>query len=229
MPALIESISQTRARQPRRTTLPVAPNPLIGREEERRAIIAALTDPACRLLTLVGPGGTGKTRLALDAASSLAGHFADGVVWVPLASVAAADSVAVAIAGALQHPLHGAEPPVAQVLDLLHDRDLLLALDNMEHVLEAADILAMLLEHAPRVRLLVTSRERLRLAGEWVIEVPGLALPDAGGSPEGTHAAAIRLFEVRARQVMHQFAVAEANQADVTRICRLLEGMPLGI
>ena len=229
MPALMESIAQTRARQPHRTALPAAPNALIGREEQHAAIVAALLDPACHLVTLVGPGGAGKTRLALEVASSLAGQFADGVFWVALAPVAAADSVAVAIATALQHPLHGAAPPAAQVLDLLRDRDMLLVLDNMEHVLAAADLVATLLEHAPKVRWLVTSRERLRLAGEWVIDVPGLALPDAQGVEDGAHAAAVRLFEVRARQVMHQFAVTEANQRDVTRICRLVEGMPLGI
>ena len=201
MPALMQTIADSRTRQPQRAALPVAPNALIGRDEEHRAIVAALTTPACRLVTLVGPGGAGKTRLALEVASDLVTSFADGVVWVALAPVTTAEHVIDALATALQHPLHGAEPPLAQVLAVLRTRQLLVVLDNFEHVLDAAGELATLLEGAPGVRWLVTSRERLRLGGEWVIDVPGLALPEQAAPVDAAPAAAVRLFETRARQV----------------------------
>jgi predicted ATPase/DNA-binding CsgD family transcriptional regulator/transcriptional regulator with XRE-family HTH domain len=229
VPAIVQRLSNARGTRARHAALPIAPNPLIGRADEYATIARAVTNSTCRLVTLVGPGGVGKTRLALQVATTLAAEFADGVAWVSLAPVAAADHIAAAIADALQVPLHGAESPADQVLDALRDRTMLLVLDNMEHLLEATSLLATMLEQAPSVRLLVTSRERLRVGGEWVIDVPGLALPPVGPSTRLVQVAAVQLFTQRAQQVAHAFVVTDANGAAIARICHLLEGMPLGI
>jgi predicted ATPase len=137
--------------------------------------------------------------------------------------------VAVAIAEALGQPLHGMEPPGDQVLAALHDQEVLLVLDDMDHVLEAGPLLVEILAAAPAVRCLVTSRERLRVTGEWVIDLQGLAFPAGAALEESAQTAAVRLFEERARQVERDFSVNGTNLAAVIRLCRLLEGMPLGI
>jgi predicted ATPase/transcriptional regulator with XRE-family HTH domain len=208
--------------------LPLAPNALLGRETERRVVAVAFDDHRCRLVTLSGAGGVGKSRLALQLAGDLAHRFADGVVWVELAPLTEAGQVAAAIAEALGMKLQGARSPFDQVCDALGERRFLLVLDNMEHLLDAAELLARLLASAPGVRLLVTSRERLRLAGEWVIDVPGLALADSSGAAQ-RGSAAVRLFTERAQQAVHEFALDEHNQHAVVQICRLVEGLPLGI
>lgn len=213
----------------RTKALPVAPNALIGREGEHGAIRAGLLDPQQRLVTLLGPGGIGKTRLALQVATDLQTAFPDGIAWVSLASVAQLDDVPTAIADALQFPFQGTEPPETQLLHYLRERELLLVLDNLEHLLDTARFVADLLQHALHIKVLTTSRERLRVAGEWVVELGGLALPHETGLEHLTHAAAVLLFVERARQIERTFALTPDNGAAITRICRLLEGMPLGI
>lgn len=219
--------NQTQRR--RRQTLPTASNILIGRERELSDLATSMSDPHCRLLTLVGAGGVGKTSLALQLAANLAGHFADGAVWVALEGVDTAEHVAPAIADAIGLQLQGGVPAQRQVLDDLRERELLLVLDNLEHLLDAVDLFGAILAEAPAVKMLVTSRERLRIRGEWAVDLGGLALPQEQTVAGVARSAAVLLFLERARQVDHRWALTPHNQAQVVQICRLLDGMPLGI
>ena len=209
--------------------LPVPVTPLIGRATEVAAACQRLLDPACRLLTLVGAGGIGKTRLSIQVASELGERFADGAGFVALAPILDPAQVATTIADALGCPPAPGLPPEELLLQWLRGRELLLVLDNMEHLLAATALLRGIMREAPGVRLLVTSRERLRLQGEWVVEVGGLPIPSAESVATIERYDAVLLFVDRARQVSGEFALTPANGAAVVRICRLLAGMPLGI
>ncbi len=203
----------------------------VGREAELVTIRTRLTAEPCRLLTLVGPGGAGKTRLAMRAAGSLADSFEDGVALVPLASVADASALPLALAAAVGVDLKGGHPPLEQVSAALKDRRLLLVLDQFEHMGEAALALSTLLNACPNVRCLVTSRERLRLQGEWLLPVVGLGVPVAAEvePDEATEFAAVQLLLDRARQVRPDFALTQRMTPVAVRLCRWLEGHPLGI
>jgi hypothetical protein len=160
-----------------RHNLPAQSTLFIGREQEMAALADLCADPACRLITLVGPGGIGKTRLTLQTAADQLSRFAHGVWFIPLAPLASPDLIPSSIAEALTFRPYGAENLRTQLLNFLVDRHLLLVLDNFEHLLDGVDLLPEILEHAPGVRLLVTSRERLRLREEWVFDVRGLLFP----------------------------------------------------
>lgn len=197
---------------------PVQLTSFIGRQEEIGTITRLLASPACRLLTLVGTGGIGKTRLAMEAAMHLEEGFADGTYFVPLQAVAAPDALVYAIADVLDVGMYDQDKPHHQLLRYLQSRHLLLILDNFEHLLEGIDLIVDMLQQAPHVKLVVTSREVLRLQGEHIYEVDGFALPEE----------AIDLFTIRARQVRHHF-VLDDNRQHVTRICQLVGYMPLAI
>src|SRR5687768_9572432 len=197
----------------------------IGRDDDIQAIARHLQD--CRLLTLVGPGGIGKTRLALEAAARAQASFRDGIYFIPLQSLGSPELLVYTIAEALGIGLYEETSPQGQLIQYLHPRKLLLVLDNMEHLLDAADLLVSILAGAVGVKLLVTSREVLNLQGEQIVEVSGLALPE-DNHPASEMVDSIRLFATRARQGRPDFSL-DGQQAHVTRICRLVEGMPLGI
>jgi predicted ATPase/DNA-binding NarL/FixJ family response regulator len=177
-----------------------------------------LADPTCRLLTLTGPGGVGKTRLAIEAARRHQHGRETDIAFVTLLDVSTAPGAPVAIAVALDVALSGQSEPRAQLLDALRHRRLLLVLDNFEHLTDAAPILSDLLTAAPDLKLLVTSREALQLHEEWRYPVAGLPVDDN----------ALRLFAERARRVRPDFSPAAEREA-IIRICRLVEGMPLAI
>jgi predicted ATPase/DNA-binding XRE family transcriptional regulator len=231
-PAMFRAAQVTPA-YPALVSLPTPLGRLIGRETELAELRAGFQDEDGRLLTLTGPGGVGKTRLALAvAAASVAAAFADGAVFVDLAPVADAALVLSAIAQALDvRETHGRS--VADVLHAaLRDRHLLLVLDNFEHVLPAAVDLAALLAACPRVTALVTSRAPLRLRGERRFVTPPLTLPGLNGNHtfETVAAApAIALFVERAQSVQPDFTLDPGNADAVVAICQRLDGLPLAI
>ena len=211
--------------------LPTQPTPFIGREQELAAIAAHLEDTACRLLTLIGPGGIGKTRLALEAAAHQLhiGAFPHGVLFVSLAPISSAEFLVSVVSGALRFAFYGPQDPRVQLLNYLGDRQMLLVMDNFEHVLEGAGFLAECLTSAPGVKFLVTSRERLNLLGEWLFEVEGMSVPERGQTEGTEDYSVVQLFLQSARRVWAGFTLSETEKPHVVRICQLVGGMPLGI
>lgn len=215
--------------------LPPVVGGFIGRAKELADIHNLIVaDPACRLLALIGPGGNGKTRLAIEVAQRALAAFPDGVCFAPMASVAEAAFVPMALAEALNFNLAGTATLEAQVLNYLRDKQLLLILDNFEHVTAAAGWLADILAAAPRVKLLITSRERLNVQAEWVYAVGGMTFPpddhraaDEGLSPD--EYSAVSLFMQRARQAVVRFAPTPDDLSAIIRICQLVDGSPLAI
>ena len=211
--------------------LPAELTSFVGRRGEVAEVRRLLANS--RLVTLTGVGGVGKTRLALRAVAGLARAFGDGVHLVQLDQVREEALVAQAVAGALGLREQGGAVPGAALADYLSDRQLLLALDNCEHLVEAAAKLAdLLLRAAPGLRVLATSRESLNIAGETVLLVPPLPVPEAGQELTLAQLArfpAVALFAERAGQVVPGFAVSEANMAAVAGVCRRLEGLPLAL
>ncbi|HEU5090485.1 MAG TPA: BTAD domain-containing putative transcriptional regulator, partial [Roseiflexaceae bacterium] len=210
-------------------SLPAALTPFVGREQELHAIGDLLSDRRCRLVTLHGPGGVGKTRLALQAALENAEMYADGVWFVSLAHLLAPALLVPTIADALNVPLRGSGPPLTQLQQAVQSKNSLLVLDNFEQLVEEAPVLSELLRAAPNLSMIVTSRERLALQSEWVIEISGLTVPIAGRDDDIAQSSAGQLWIQTAQRARHGYALSESDYAAVGQICRLVEGMPLAI
>ncbi len=214
--------------------LEAALSPIIGRERELAQIRERLQQPTCRLLTLVGIGGVGKTRLALEAALHLtqldAGQslFADGIFWVRLEYAETDALLLSAIAGAVQYSFQGVAEPAKQLLEFLRHRRLLLVLDNVEHLASQGDLLLRILQSAPGVKLLVTSREWLNFQGEWLVEVNGLPYPLTFDQETWRSYPAAQLFVQCATAMVADFD-AQAQETAIIQICGIMEGLPLGI
>ncbi len=209
--------------------LPVNLTSFVGREFELAALGRLLNDPLCRLLTLIGTGGIGKTRLAIEAASRHREHFTGGVCFIPLASLSSSTFLVQAIGDSLTFSFQGQIEPRAQLLDHLSTRQMLLVLDNFEHLLDGAAFLVEILERAPHVKLLTTSRERLNLQSEWVYTIQGMRVPSSDQVDRFEEYTSVQLFIQSARRAKADFMLQTEDWPAVARICQLVEGIPLSI
>src|SRR5579859_4766 len=182
--------------------LPAQPTPFVGRDEELATIATLLNDPNIRLVTLVGPGGIGKTRLALQAAEEQIGRYEHGLFFVSLAPISSSDLLASTIANAMQFVFYGSEKPDVQLVNHLRKKQMLLVLDNFEHLLDGASLVSEILEAAPGVKVLATSRESLNLSSEAVFNLDGLDFPDWETSQDAFEYSAVKLFMQSARRVL---------------------------
>ncbi|MCA1705881.1 MAG: adenylate/guanylate cyclase domain-containing protein [Actinobacteria bacterium] len=212
------------------TNLPPLLSPLVGRAEDIAGIVSRLSSPDSKIVTLTGPGGVGKTRVALAVGQELLPSFPDGVFFVDLSAVADPTLLVGAIAAALGLRESPGRTLTETLAEFLAARHTLLILDNLEHLLDAAADVSALAASAPSLKVLVTSREALRTEGEREFPIPPLALPVSGEEPGDIFASpAIKLFVARAQAVRPGFTVAPEAAADVARICRRVDGLPLAI
>lgn len=215
------------------SNLPVPATPFVGREHELADITRMLADPAHRLVTLVGPGGIGKTRLVLEAAARQQNAFRDGVWFVPLQPLHSSEYVLGAVADTIRLCCSQTGDPGQQILEHLAPKNLLLVMDNFEHLLDASEIVGDILDAAPEIKILVTSREALNLQQEWVWPVSGLAYPDPAILHNGSGVnvedyGAVQFFVQSAHRTRADFSF-DAERAGVLRLCALTEGSPLGL
>jgi predicted ATPase/uncharacterized protein HemY len=205
-----------------------AATPFVGREREIAELQALLADPHCRLLTLVGPGGIGKSRLAFQVAQEVSGSFCDGCHFVPLSAVRSPTYIPLAVGNAMDFRFTGPLDPKVQLLRRLESREVLLVLDDFDRLLQGAPLIRELLQGTQHLRIMITSRQRLNLRIERVLELGGLEVPADGDGRHPSEYDSVKLFEEGARRVRPDFSLAE-EQRHVVRICQVLEGMPLGL
>ncbi len=223
------NVAKIAAARPRHN-LPQQLTPFIGREAELAALQTRFANPSYRLLSIVGPGGIGKSRLAQQVAAQQLNRFRDGVYFVALAQVPTVEAIPLAIVETLHLAFAASlKSPAEQLFEMIGHKQLLLVLDNFEHLMAGVDLLVALLQQAPAVLLLVTSRERLNLQAEDLFELQGLPVPGSSTDAAATDFAAIRLFVDRAHRLDKQFKLTAEQLPHVVQICQLVEGFPLAI
>lgn len=210
------------------SNLPIPATPFIGRQQESDSIARMLTDPRQRLITILGPGGIGKTRLALEAARAQLATFDQQVYFIQLAAFQTADSILPAIASALNIPSTSADELKVRLSDYLRGKKVLLALDNFEHLMDGAPLFSELLQKTPQLKILVTSRERLNLQGEWTFELGGLTVPPQADEGRAAYSA-LQLFELHAWRIRPDLQLVGTEREAAIRICQRVDGMPLAI
>lgn len=244
----LSSLPASISRLPRVSRIPVPPTPIIGREGELLEIEHLLCEVNCRLLSIVGEGGIGKSRLALEIArqfeaeeaSCEVSQFRDGIFFIPLVSLGSAELIITAIADAISFTFYDRADHQQQLIDHLQDKRLLLVLDNFDHLVQGAGILAELLAAIPGIQMLVTSRERLNLLGEWVFVLECLPYPhlsedqsqfllDHNMRTQLENYSAVVMFTQCARRRDASFRLTEENQLAVLKICQLVNGIPLAL
>jgi predicted ATPase/class 3 adenylate cyclase/Tfp pilus assembly protein PilF len=211
--------------------LPSQPTEFIGREKELEEISAWLREPARRLINIVGPGGIGKTRLALQAGAASFDRFDHGVFFIPLENltIGSIQFLVFTIAEALNFTFYSREDPRLQLINYLREKQMLLILDNFEHLVGEAELLSEIMSQGPKVKLLVTSRERLRLKGEHVYELAGLEYPARADDPDFDRYGAVRLFVQAGRSVQPNLSLTAEDRESLLSIFRLVAGVPLCI
>jgi predicted ATPase/DNA-binding SARP family transcriptional activator len=202
--------------------------PFIGRETELNDLTRLLGSPDCRLISLVGPGGVGKTRLAIQLASQQVEHFTDGIYFIPLAPIQNPEHIPITLAEVLKFSFYGAKNLFDQLFVYLHRKHILLIFDNFEHLIKGNEFLTDLLSATHKLKILVTSRERLNLISETIFEVPGLHVPPAEETEFLENYSSIALFLQNAQRISPGFNIKN-NQRAIIRICQLVDGLPLGI
>ncbi len=231
LPGMTLETDAVRAATPKLYNFPAETTPFVGRERELTDLVALIDDPSRRLLTLVGPGGTGKTRLAMALGERVLDRFPDGIYFVPLEGVDDASHVSAKIAETLGLEMGGSAPPMEQVKAFLREKQALLLLDNLEQLVSGAQQLAEGMDMMPHITVVATSRERLRLRGEQVYEVDSMQIPplDLTDVEDLCAYPSMQLFVNNAKRNAPDFDLTPENAPDVNRIINLVQGMPLGI
>jgi predicted ATPase/DNA-binding SARP family transcriptional activator len=227
----VQEVPPLKSLSSHRHNLPTYPTLFIGREKEQREIANLLAESNCRLLTLTGPGGIGKTRLALQVAAQQIERFPDGVFFVPLVTPKTPEMIPSVLAEVFKLNYYGQDNPAQIVQDYLRQKSMLLIMDNFEHLIQGVEVLSNLLAIAPEVKMLVTSRERLILHEEWVYELQGMAVPpptEIYGDDIESYSA-VQLFLHNARRIHPGFQTTQTERACISRICQLVDGLPLAL
>jgi predicted ATPase/DNA-binding SARP family transcriptional activator len=217
------------AQAPKLNNFPVLNTSFVGRDEKLSEIAAAINEPKIRLLTLIGPGGIGKTRLSVQVGEDQYQHFSSGATFVPLANLANTQNIVPAIASALNLSFTNNASLEEQLKTFLRDKNMLLVLDNLEHLIEGAGIIFELLETCPMLKILTTSREALDFQNEYLIEVTGLRVPTNEHDENLETYDAVQLFVRLARRVNPRFSLEPDTKPYVARLCKMLYGSPLAI
>jgi len=210
--------------------LPVQLTRFIGRRQELSGIADLLSESEHRLFRLLGPGGIGKTRLAIEAAFENLNRFRHGAYFVDLTPLSSPDQIAHKIGDAIKLRFYEREDPKVQLVNYLRERELLLILDNFEHLIAGASLVGELLQAAPKIRVIVTSRERLNLSAECVVGVDGLSYPENEAQAGDPHSySAIEFFVIHAKRIRADFVLGQDDVPWLIRLCRMVGGMPLGL